>query len=160
MDVRVRFIRVQGERISMLTPELLAREISRRFKHLVGWRSGRRREHEFMDQLGRLSTFRRGECCLTPHVVDIEIPVIQERFSAATSRALAVIGFELEFSVAADVVEVFAHRLEVIAVARQYLYDCLWRSLNGSPYLVDLCVPSTLSRILPLFGQDFPYSEH
>ena len=58
--------------------------------------------------------------------------------NGSTAQALTVIGFQFQLSVASDVVEVFAHGFEVVAVARQHLYDCFWGSLDGPPYLLYL----------------------
>lgn len=82
----------------MLAPKLFARKISHRSQHLVRRRSGRHREHEFMDQLWRLFPVGAGEGCLTTHVIDVEIPVIQQRLSAPTAQALSVVRFELKLT--------------------------------------------------------------
>src|ERR1035438_7995208 len=103
MDMRMSFIGMQGEGVPVLTPEFLTREVSHRSQHLARWRSGRHREHEFMDKLGWLSAFGDGEGCLTPHVVDVEVPVVQQRLTDPIAQALAVIGFQFQLSVAPKV---------------------------------------------------------
>src|ERR1700722_15027877 len=155
MDVWVGFIGVEGERISVLTIELLAREISHRPQHLVGWCSRRHREHELVDQLRWLSAFGGGEGCLTAHLVHIEVPVIEQRSPGPAAHALAVVGFEIKLPVPPDVVEMFTYRLEVIAVAREHLHNRFRRSLYGSADLLDLCrgeVPTRFSRASAAMG--------
>ena len=51
----------------VLTMELLAREIPHRSQYLVGWRSGRYREHELVNQLRWFSALGGGEGCLSSH---------------------------------------------------------------------------------------------
>src|SRR5580692_2509877 len=106
MDVRMRFIGMQDESITMLTPELLASKISHRSQHLVWWCSWRHREHEFMDQLGWLSPVRCGEVGLATHIVEVEIPVVQKILSHSTTQGITVVGLQFEVSVTPDVVEV------------------------------------------------------
>src|SRR5882762_8162886 len=101
MDVRVRFICMQGERISVLTPEFFPREVSNRAQHLLGWRARRHGEHELVDDLGRLPTFGGGEFGLPADLVDIQIPIVKECFSNPPLKTLAVVAFEFEFSVSA-----------------------------------------------------------
>ncbi len=57
---------MQDESRSALTPKFLPREVSRRRRCFVRWRSGWHREQEFMDELGRLSAFGGSEGWLTP----------------------------------------------------------------------------------------------
>src|ERR1035441_8479182 len=102
MDMRMSVIGMQGEGVPVLTPESLPREVSHRSEHLVRWRSWRHREHEFMDQLGWLSSFGGGEGCLSPHVVDVEIPVVQQPLSDPTAQALTVIGLQFQLSVRSE----------------------------------------------------------
>ncbi|MGC2463249.1 MAG: hypothetical protein WA446_20115 [Steroidobacteraceae bacterium] len=147
MDMRMSFIGMQGEGVPVLTPEFLTREVSHRSQHLARWHSGRHREQEFMDELARTSAFGGGEGCLTPHVVDVEVPVAQQRLTDPTAQALTVIGFQFQLSVAPDVVEVFAHGLEVAVIARQHLYDCLRGSLDGPPDLLYLCRRKPTTRL-------------
>src|SRR5271155_1853895 len=132
MDVWVGLIGVECERISVLTPELLPCEISHRSQHLVRWCSRRHREHELVNQLRWLSALGGGEGCLTTHVVDIEVPVIQQRSSGPSAQALTIVGFKFELAVTPDVVEMLAHRLEVVAIPREHLHDHFWRSLDSS----------------------------
>jgi hypothetical protein len=91
-----------------------------------------------VDELRRLSALGTGEGCLTPHLVDIEIPIVQERFAAPTAQVLSVVGLERKFSVPPDVVQMLAHRLEVVAIPREHFYNRFWRSLDGPADLLDL----------------------
>jgi hypothetical protein len=54
--------------------------------------------------LGRSPAFGGGEVGLPTHFIDIQIPVIQQRFSDSPLKTVAIIGFEFEFSVSADAV--------------------------------------------------------
>jgi hypothetical protein len=71
-------------------------------------------------------------------VVDVEVPVVQQRPSGATAQVLTIVGFEFELAFTTDVLQVFAHRLEVIAAPREHFHHRFWRSLDGPPYLLDL----------------------
>ena len=91
-----------------------------------------------MDELWRLSALRGGEGSLASHVVEVEIPVVQEILSYPPTQAITVIGFEFQFSIAPDVVQVFAHGLEVVAGTRQYLHHRFRRPPDSPPDLLHL----------------------
>ena len=65
-------------------------------EHFARWRSGRHREHELVDQLRWLSALGGGKGCLSVDIIDIEVPVVQERLSDSAAKALTVIGFPRE----------------------------------------------------------------
>jgi len=92
MHMRVRLVGMKYESVPVLTPKFLPCEVSNRSQHFVRWRSGWHREHELLDELGRLSARRGGEGGLPSHVVQIEVPVVQEVFAYPTTQALAVVG--------------------------------------------------------------------
>jgi len=81
VNMRMRLIGVQDKRVPMLKCKLLAREVAHRRQHFVRWRSGRHREHKLVNQLRRLPASRRSQVSLTPHIIDIEIPVLKNRLS-------------------------------------------------------------------------------
>jgi hypothetical protein len=91
-----------------------------------------------MNELGRLSGFGGGEGCLASHVIDVEIPIIQQLLSVPTTQALAVVGLQLQLSIAPDVVQVFADGLEVVARTWEYLNDRLRRPPDSPLDLLQL----------------------
>src|ERR1700722_8206227 len=80
MDVGLRFIGMQYEGVAVLTPKFFPREVSYRSQDLVRWRSRWHREDELVNDLGRLSAFGAGEVGLSTHVIDIQIPIVRQRF--------------------------------------------------------------------------------
>jgi hypothetical protein len=115
MYMRMGFVGMQNEGIPVLAPELLPREVANRSQHFVWCRSRRHRKHYLMNELWRLSAVRGTECFLSPHVVDIEVPIVQEVISHPAAKTLSVVGFQFELSFATDIVHVFTHRFKIVA---------------------------------------------
>jgi hypothetical protein len=136
--MRMRFVGMQNERITMLQCELLPREVSNGSEHFVRRRSRRHREHEFVNKLRRLPTVGRFEIALSTRIVDVEIPVLDQQLAGSTRQPLAVVSLDFQFPLSADVVEMPGCRLEVVAVAPKDLHHHFWRPLNRPPNLFDL----------------------
>jgi hypothetical protein len=138
--MRVGLIGVQNKCVSMLTPELLPSEIPNRGEHLIRRRSWWHREHQFVNQLWRLSASRGSESGLAPHIVDVEIPIIQEDHSGSPSPRFSIVGLEAKFSIPADVVDMFTRSSQISAGARQHFDDHFRRTLHSPPDVFHLCV--------------------
>src|ERR1700722_11920154 len=112
MNVGMLLVSMQSHHVAMLKSKLLPTEVSDRTEHLIRWRPGGHREHEFMDESRRLLSLRCGKFRLAPVFVQVEIPVFDEVFRRAlTPNLVAVVSLQLEVA-AANVLDVLTHCLE------------------------------------------------
>ena len=77
VDMRMRLIGMQSHHIAMLESELLPGEIPHRRLDLLGRRSGRHGEYEFVDQSWRLLWLIGGQIDLAALLDQIKIPILQ-----------------------------------------------------------------------------------
>lgn len=97
---------VQHHDISMLQSELFTREVSDGSENALRWRAGRHREHELVNELRHRPTSHGRELGLPAVGLQIEIPAIEDFLACAPLLYVPpVVGFELQFPSAADVVD-------------------------------------------------------
>jgi hypothetical protein len=139
-DVHVRMLLVSMEdhRISVLQGELLLRKPAHRRQELV-WRSAHRHgEDNVMDEPGRLAIVRNDDSRSTPMGYKIEIPILDQRPSHLVPfQAVALIRFELQFSITADVLDVISDALKAPPTPGHLDHD-FRRALDSSRDLVTL----------------------
>src|SRR5882672_12544576 len=104
---------MQNERIPMLQGELLPREITNGSQHLGRRCARRHREHELVNKLRRLPALRRFEIALSTRIIDVEIPVLDQRLADSALQPFTVVCLDLQFPLSPDVVEMLRCRLEV-----------------------------------------------
>jgi hypothetical protein len=104
VHVRMRVIGVQRHRVSMLEGELFTAQVLDRDEHLVGTRSGRHGEHDFMGQTGRLRLCALSDLPAGTGLLEIEVPVIGQLAGGVPAlQGVAVVGVQLDFALSVDV---------------------------------------------------------
>jgi len=139
VNMRMRFIGVKYERISMAQREFLPQKVSGGGQHRLRRRSCRHAEHQLVDKLWRPATPDSCEIGLTPMFVKVQIPILHERSSNPLSlTAMPVVILHGKLSISTDVPEMSSDGTEIIGVSWEYLYYCFGRAPDGSRNLREL----------------------
>src|SRR5690348_556022 len=110
-------VSMQHHGVPMLERKLLTREVLHCLEHLLWRRSRRHREHQFVHELHRVPT-PTIEIRTLPMLLKVEIPVLRKALRhASAGEPLTIIGLDGKLSLltVAQVIEVTAHRLEILA---------------------------------------------
>ncbi len=96
--------------------KFLPREVPRRLKPPLRRGAGWHGKHDLVDQLRR-APGDRGQVRLSAILFQVEVPVFEQALAGILPLdALAVVGFEVELTVAANIVEVASDRAKAVAV--------------------------------------------
>jgi hypothetical protein len=135
--MRMRFVGMQDERKAMLQGELLPREISNSSQYLVRRCARRHREHELVNKLRRLPAVGRLEIALSTRIVDVEIPILDQRLADSCPAAARRRSVSISNSPFARCSRNAWLPPEVVA-ARPALSHHFWRALDRPSNLFDL----------------------
>jgi len=146
VNVRMGLVGVQHHRVAILQRKVLARELPSGDEHSLRRRALRHRQHDVVDGLGprvRPSIVRlRAVLALR----EVEIPVGHERCAGALAEQFAaLVGFDRQLAVPADVVEMRLGAGDIAGSAGD-LHHHLGRPSDGASDLLDLLVAEPQDR--------------
>ncbi|MGO9515202.1 MAG: hypothetical protein ACLP2F_16395 [Steroidobacteraceae bacterium] len=120
--MRVLLVGVQDHGVAVL-PEFLAGELPRGGQNLVRWRRRRHGQHDVVNEFRRPA---RRAVFLPPVLTgrELQVPIIEELLLLfQASDALALVGFDLQGPLAADVREVSRNRTPPRSSAGHFHHD-------------------------------------
>jgi hypothetical protein len=114
----MRLIGVKDERVTMLEREFFARKIPGRLEHAIRGCSRRHRKHNFVDKPRRLFALRRKSNATTIGF-EFKIPILDQVLAGVPAPdTISGVSLKVQFTLAADVVEVPANRFDILSAPR------------------------------------------